>query len=430
MASKSQSSFCFQQSFLSLFLLLFFFFPFVVDSSNSSEGFKRDTIPHSQRSHYLIQLGPNEDPVWMTKAEVQQLIALRGEEEEGEGEREEKREREGKREEKREREREREREGKRRKGRFMDLTYHQSHTRFPMMNKKKTKPPIPTNPTQQPLVRSLIPLLSQTQLRSTIEHLSSYPTRYYDSSTGVDAALWIHNQFASFANNVSSNFELLFYNHSNWAQPSVIARYRGNGARSNEVVIIAAHEDSINSQNHQARAPGADDDASGVSLVLEVFRVLSAASFVPKRTIEFHSYSAEELGLLGSQDIAANYSEEGIEVAAMMMLDQSAFLNPQKELIGVLTDYTDSDLSNLLRKLIQTYSDLPYGDTKCGYACTDMASWYKYGYATCHEAESLLPYTSPNSHTTRDTIDKLSLSHAIQLTRVALGYMIELSLVD
>jgi len=396
-----KSPFCFQQSFLSLFLLLFFFSPFVVDSSNSWEEFERDTIPHTQRSHYLIQLGPNEDPVWMTKAEVQQLIALRG----GEGE------------------------GERRKGRFMDLTYHQSHTQFPMIN-KKTKPPIPTNPTQQSFVRSLIPSLSQIQLRSTIEHLSSYPTRYYDSSNGVDAALWIHNQFSSFSNNASSNFELLLYNHSNWAQPSVIARYRGNGARSNEVVIIAAHEDSINSQNPQARAPGADDDASGIALVLEVFRVLSAASFVPKRTIEFHSYSAEEPGLLGSQDIAANYSKEGIEVAAMMMLDQSAFLNPQKALIGVLTDYTDPELSNLLRKLIQTYSDLPYGDTECGYACTDMASWYKYGYATCHEAESLLPYTSPNSHTTRDTIDKLSLSHAIQLTRVALGFMIELSFVD
>jgi len=160
---------------------------------------------------------------------------------------------------------------------------------------------------------------------------------------------------------------------------------------------------------------------------LEVFRVLSNAKFTPSRTIEFHAYAAEEGGLLGSQDIASSYSSRSVPVASMMMLDQAAYLNPSAQLIGILTDYTDPELTEFLRKLVKEYSDLPQGDTRCGYACTDMASWHKYGYAACHEAESLLPYTSPNSHTTADTLDKLSLSHCIQLTRVALGYVVELS---
>jgi hypothetical protein len=52
-----------------------------------------------------------------------------------------------------------------------------------------------------------------------------------------------------------------------------------DGACVCRVVILGGHIDSIASGGATGRAPGADDDASGSSTVLEVFRSVSAAGF-------------------------------------------------------------------------------------------------------------------------------------------------------
>jgi len=82
--------------------------------------------------------------------------------------------------------------------------------------------------------------------------------------------------------------------------------------------------DSINlSSPTSGRAPGADDDGTGVVNLLEALRALLAANFKPTNPVEFHWYAAEEAGLLGSQAIAANYKSKGVNVQAFMELDMS-----------------------------------------------------------------------------------------------------------
>uniref|UniRef100_A0A8H8CL36 Peptide hydrolase n=1 Tax=Psilocybe cubensis TaxID=181762 RepID=A0A8H8CL36_PSICU len=85
------------------------------------------------------------------------------------------------------------------------------------------------------------------------------------------------------------------------------------------VVVIGAHQDSTNLWPFLP-APGADDDGSGTVTILESYRALIAADFRPTRTIEFHWYSAEEGGLLGSQAIAKDYEDRSINVIAMSQL--------------------------------------------------------------------------------------------------------------
>ena len=82
--------------------------------------------------------------------------------------------------------------------------------------------------------------------------------------------------------------------------------------------------DSINlSSPTSGRAPGADDDGTGLVNLLEAFRALLAAGFKPTTPVEFHWYSGEEAGLLGSQAIATNYKSAGKNVKAFMELDMS-----------------------------------------------------------------------------------------------------------
>lgn len=71
---------------------------------------------------------------------------------------------------------------------------------------------------------------------------------------------------------------------------------------------------------HELFLNKADDDGSGTVTILEAFRVLVEGNFTPQRPVEFHWYSAEEGGLLGSQDIALEYEKEGRDVIAMLQV--------------------------------------------------------------------------------------------------------------
>lgn len=81
---------------------------------------------------------------------------------------------------------------------------------------------------------------------------------------------------------------------------NVASLIRGYSPRADEAVIIGAHRDHFGQQAGLLFA-GADDNASGTAVVLEVARVLASSPAAPKRSILFLSFSGEEQGLLGSR---------------------------------------------------------------------------------------------------------------------------------
>jgi bacterial leucyl aminopeptidase len=145
-----------------------------------------------------------------------------------------------------------------------------------------------------------------------------------------------------------------------WGQNSIIATIPG---KSNETVVIGAHQDSINLWLPSILpAPGADDDGSGTVTILEAFRVLLTSEDVIKgkapNTIEFHWYSAEEGGLLGSQAIFADYEKKGRVVKAMLQQDMTGFIQKtvdsgKPESVGVIMDFVDPGLTAFIKKVIE-----------------------------------------------------------------------------
>jgi len=252
--------------------------------------------------------------------------------------------------------------------------------------------------------------------------LTKRVTRYYTSQSGRDAANDILNTFLTLGEH-RTDISARLFPHS-WIQPSVIGRIEGSGPNKDEVVVIGAHEDSITSR---AEAPGADDDASGVSVLLEAYRILVENNFVPSRTIEFQTYAAEEVGLRGSQDIAVNYAQTGVNVVSMLQMDMTMFPGTAGR-IGVITDFVDPSLTSFLRKLVTTYSDLLFVDTRCGYACSDHASWNRAGFSACFPFEADFRNSNPRIHTIQDLLSALSIDHGAEFVKVAVGYIVELSL--
>ena len=74
---------------------------------------------------------------------------------------------------------------------------------------------------------------------------------------------------------------------------------------ADEVVILGAHFDHLG-KSAAGVLRGADDNASGTSVVLEVARVLAKSELKPRRTIVFSSWTGEEAGLIGSNYFTAN----------------------------------------------------------------------------------------------------------------------------
>jgi hypothetical protein len=93
------------------------------------------------------------------------------------------------------------------------------------------------------------------------------------------------------------------------------------GSDPDRVVIIGGHIDSIvgDVMDAKADAPGANDDASGVAVVLEAARILSKRKF--RATIVYAVFSGEEQGLWGGKLLADTAKDRGWKVTAMLNND-------------------------------------------------------------------------------------------------------------
>jgi len=93
------------------------------------------------------------------------------------------------------------------------------------------------------------------------------------------------------------------------------------GRDPNRVVIVQGHIDSrvTDVMNSTSDAPGANDDASGVALVLEAARLLSGKKF--DATIIYAALSGEEQGLMGGTLLADTAKERGWKVTAVLNND-------------------------------------------------------------------------------------------------------------
>ncbi|KAL0577911.1 hypothetical protein V5O48_004076 [Marasmius crinis-equi] len=285
------------------------------------------------------------------------------------------------------------------------------------------------SPSHQTQVKPILNTLSTSNMQSSLSSLTAFNNRYYKSSTGADASAWILSKVKSIASG-RSDITASQFTHS-WVQPSVIVKIAGTSA-SSPVTILGAHLDSINLSNPtNGRAPGADDDGTGTVNLIETLRALVAAGYKPSTPLEFHWYSGEEAGLLGSQAIATSYKNSGVNVKAMIEFDMSGYFRPgSKEVIALETDYIDSGLNTFLRSIISSYSSIPVAnDTPCGYACSDHASWYKVGYPTAFPFEAVTGDDNPQIHSTGDTtsVSGFSWSHSLEFAKVALAAAYELT---
>ncbi|KAL7628971.1 Leucine aminopeptidase 1 [Parahypoxylon ruwenzoriense] len=321
--------------------------------------------------------------------------------------------------------------------RFMDITHNSDLGALRLAS--RSTPVFPKEVQLQSQINPLLENLSKDLMQEHLEKFTSFHTRYYKSDYGRQSSEWllktVHDTIKE-AGADKYGVKAEHFEHS-WGQNSIIATIPG---KSNSTVVIGAHQDSINLWLPSIlAAPGADDDGSGTVTILEAFRVLLSSEEVingnASNTIEFHWYSAEEGGLLGSQAIFSEYEKQGRDVKAMLQQDMTGYVQGtldagEPESVGVITDFVDSGLTAFIKKVIEEYCEIPWVETKCGYACSDHASASKAGYASAFVIESTFDESDKLIHSTDDLIKYLSFDHMLQHARMTLSLVYELGFTD
>lgn len=286
----------------------------------------------------------------------------------------------------------------------------------------------------QATVDRWLPQVEERRLYDTINHLSSYRNRYYASSFGKTSAEWIRTHWQSLAAGRSYVTTELFTACTNCStQPSVILTIQGWDL-PNEVVVLGAHLDSINTNNRtdpNQLAPGADDDASGIATLTETLRIALSEGWRPRRTVKFMGYAAEEVGLRGSNAIAQSFRSSGVNVVGVLQVDMTNYKSGAVPDMKLIADYSNADLMNFFVTLFDTYlapKGLTRGSVACGYACSDHASWTNAGYPAAMMFEAGGPNGSfPYIHTTNDTLATMgeSAQNSVKFAQFALAYLAE-----
>jgi len=209
------------------------------------------------------------------------------------------------------------------------------------------------------------PLIAESALLSHIESLAddSMLGRGAGTTQELQAARYVRDAFVSVGlqpgvEDYLQTFPIQDRGQSpdagTWSQ-NVMAVLPGRGSLAGQWIVVGAHYDHVGWRQVTPDSilifNGADDNASGTSLMLEVARFLShhftegAGQGGERRSIMFHAYGAEEIGLVGSRHFCQDPTVPLDSVAAMVNLDMVGRLEQNGlSLIGSTTAAFWSDL--------------------------------------------------------------------------------------
>jgi Zn-dependent M28 family amino/carboxypeptidase len=201
---------------------------------------------------------------------------------------------------------------------------------------------------------------------------------------------------------------------------------------TNNTIMISAHYDSrmedIN--NSTARAPGADDNASGVSALLEVARILSNISL--KHSIIFVLFSGEEQGKWGSTRYADLIDSKDIDLDLLINLDMVGFSleGTHDFLIEYDNGNIDRDndkyswaIANFIKDVAERHTNL--NATLGVLGNSDFLPFESLGYTVIGFHDDGVT-KNPNYHKSTDTPDLLNYGYLASVTELTLVTILSL----
>jgi leucyl aminopeptidase len=295
---------------------------------------------------------------------------------------------------------------------------------------ERRSPQIDYSITEDAFVNECLDLVDGQNIEDDILNLQGYGTRYHTKSQAAQAVYDLQDKWDLMITTAGRpDVHTRIYDHVNTPMPSVIITFDGANT-PDEFVIIGGHIDST-TFGDKNNAPGADDNASGIASLNEMVRVLLEKNFVPNRSIEVMAFAAEEIGLVGSAEIAEEYANNGVNVAAYVQFDMTGYNGSSSDIYLTTDWYNSNNLNIYLADLMDHYNasgahSFTYGYTECGYGCSDHASWADNGYDAAFPFEARMGEDNPNIHSPGDVYSFFNTpDHSVKFAKLGLQFLIE-----
>jgi Peptidase family M28 len=284
---------------------------------------------------------------------------------------------------------------------------------------------------------SIINQVNSTKLKDSIDALSSFNTRHTKSVYIENVTYRLENELQS----ACSGGTVYFHNFTQIDQGSsydlkniICDKFNSTSPYDNfnHLILIIAHYDSrmqdINQSN--ARAPGADDDASGVAAVLELARILTPLNL--KNNIQFVLFSGEEQGQWGSTAYVKHLQANDIKPDLVINLDMIGY--PSLGLGKVAIEYDQGNKSKtndkyskevgeFIKKIASKYTKLEGSLSALGK--TDLVPFEAAGFTVIglHDGGS---EHNPHYHSISDTPATLNIEYLTSITQLALATILDI----
>jgi hypothetical protein len=263
-------------------------------------------------------------------------------------------------------------------------------------------------------INDLVNLVSEDSLRTWVQRLQNFQTRYSYSDSVLKARDWLYEKLISFG--IDSVWLHHYYDDSD--QWNVVATVVGT-EKPDKVIVVGGHYDSVvygAGTNPLVWAPGADDNATGTAATLEMARII-AHNPLPI-TVMFVAFAQEEQGLIGSDYFAEYLHNNNTDVELMInsdMIAHSVDLDPD---IVIYADASAMEWVNIMIQMANayTYLDPSY---KGPAANSDHHSFYQWGYDAVFATEG--DFFSFGWHKNYDVVDSLNFPYMKEVVKMCLG---------
>ena len=279
--------------------------------------------------------------------------------------------------------------------------------------------------------------INSTKLKEYIDILSSFHTRHTKSNHFENVANWLKNELQNLCES-----RVFFQNYTQSDQnqtyhlKNIICSKQGLASPNyNNTIIIGAHYDSRakNINNTDARAPGADDNASGVSALLELVRIISHLNL--KYNLQFVLFSGEEQGLWGSSSYV-KYLDKNNRTKTIdlyMNFDMIGYqLSKESKKVILEYDVGNKYLQNdkfskiialFIKQIASKYTNLEAKLSKL--ENSDFIPFEAFGHTVIGIHDGGVK-KNPHYHTFSDTPDTLNIKYVSSITKIVLATILEL----
>lgn len=266
----------------------------------------------------------------------------------------------------------------------------------------------------------LTELVSEEMISCDINALSSFHTRHTKSPYINQVADWIKSRFTQMG---YTDILDQHFTREDTDLRNIIAKKKGSGI-TEEAILICAHFDCRMEELSDAvtKAPGADDNASGMAAMLELARIIAGVNVV--EDVYFAAFSGEEQGFWGATACSQYIKDKCINLQQVINLDMIGYAPDGKSIyveqdMGNEVESNDKPSQLFAAKMAQMGAD--YTDLSVslgGIYESDYMPFEARGYVCvgAYEGEE-----NPFYHSINDTVEYVNISFVAKVAKMVLA---------